>query len=473
MGFSIRILLIILLLETIGFTANAAASTNGNEYFSQWQNGLPSDQDYFPIAVWLQSPGRAQSYKNIGINLYIGLWQGPTESQLNQLEAADMMVICNQNQYALDNLQRYRDTIIGWMYIDEPDNAQKWDGSDEWGRCYLPYELVDIYDDLVAHDSTRPVYVNFGQGVVEGTGYLGRWYLDEAHLGPGNDYSGENYSRYYTEASEAADILSFDIYPIAGGYGSENLWYVGQGISNLKNWTLEEKPTWCWIETTRISSTVKPTTEQVRTEVWMAIINGATGIGYFCHEFSPSFNEDALLDDTGMRDAVAAINQEVQDYAPVLNSLLADGSVSITAETDIETGVTILAKYFQDRLYLFTINERGTALDATFSIDGLEHSNTEVEVLGENRSITYSDGQFSDSFSGYGIHIYRLNHTIQPEPGDVDNNGVIDLHDLVLTLQVLSDLPTSRGGTWRSGCKWRRKAGPGRGDIHFQSTRYA
>lgn len=442
-AFRVETLIIILFLATGIAAANAAVLSNGNDYFDQWQNGLPTDQDYFPIAVWLQSPGRAQSYKDIGINLYIGLWQGPTETQLNQLEAVNMAVICNQNQYALDNLQRYQDTIVGWMYIDEPDNAQKWDGSDEWGRCYLPSELVDIYDDIVAHDPTRPVYVNFGQGVVEGTGYLGRWYLDEAHLGPGNDYSGENYSKYYTEASEAADILSFDIYPIASGYGSENLWYVGQGISNLKNWSLEEKPTWCWIETTRISGTVKPTTEQVRAEVWMAIINGATGIGYFCHEFSPSFNEDALLDDTEMRDAVAAINQEVQDFAPVLNSGLKDSSVSITATTDAETGITILTKFYQDRLYLFTINGQETSLDATFTIDGLEDPNSEVEVLGENRTITCANGHFSDSFSAYTIHRYRIEHTIRPQAGDINNDGSIDLDDLVLTLQALSDLPTS------------------------------
>ena len=439
----LKTLLLSFILVTGVSVADVVAVSNGNDYFGQWQNGLATDENHFPIAVWLQSPGRAQSYKNIGINLYIGLWQGPTETQLNQLEAANMAVICNQNQYALDNLQRYQETIVGWMYIDEPDNAQKWDGSDEWGRCYLPSELVDIYNDIVANDPTRPVYVNFGQGVVEGTGYLGRWYLDEAHLGPGNDYSGENYSRYYTEASEAADILSFDIYPIASGYGSENLWYVGQGISNLKNWSLEEKPTWCWIETTRINGTIKPTTEQVRAEVWMAIINGATGIGYFCHEFNPSFNEDALLDDIEMREAVAAINQEVQNIAPVLNSRLSDNSLSITVTTDGQTGVTVLTRFYQDQLYFFTINGQETTLNATFTLDGLENPDSEVEVIGENRSITCSNGLFTDSFSAYEIHRYRIDHTIPPRAGDVNDDGDIGLDDLVWALQVVSNQPTS------------------------------
>ena len=28
-----------------------------------WKNGLPVDQDYFPIAVWLQNPSNAERFK--------------------------------------------------------------------------------------------------------------------------------------------------------------------------------------------------------------------------------------------------------------------------------------------------------------------------------------------------------------------------------------------------------------------------
>ena len=46
----------------------------------------PADPGYFPIAVWLQDPRNAEAYKRAGINLYVGLWQGPTEAQLAALE---------------------------------------------------------------------------------------------------------------------------------------------------------------------------------------------------------------------------------------------------------------------------------------------------------------------------------------------------------------------------------------------------
>src|ERR1044071_3172543 len=34
--------------------------------------------DRFPIAVWLQSPSNAARYQAAGVNLYVGLWKGPT-----------------------------------------------------------------------------------------------------------------------------------------------------------------------------------------------------------------------------------------------------------------------------------------------------------------------------------------------------------------------------------------------------------
>jgi hypothetical protein len=45
-----------------------------------WKNGPSVDPNYFPIAVWLQDPKNAGRYKPAGINLYVGLWRGPTEA---------------------------------------------------------------------------------------------------------------------------------------------------------------------------------------------------------------------------------------------------------------------------------------------------------------------------------------------------------------------------------------------------------
>src|SRR6266567_4176895 len=58
----------------------------------KWQNGPPVDEHYFPIAVWLQDPRNAARYKAAGINLYVGLWRGPTTNQLAQLQQSGIQV---------------------------------------------------------------------------------------------------------------------------------------------------------------------------------------------------------------------------------------------------------------------------------------------------------------------------------------------------------------------------------------------
>src|ERR1700722_4515346 len=97
-----------------------------------YPNGLPTDPGFFPIGVWTQSPSLASSYKGIGINTYVGLWEGPTEEQLNELAKHNMHVLAMQNEPALHS--PHANVIWGWTLPDEPDNAQPL-GPDKWGTC--------------------------------------------------------------------------------------------------------------------------------------------------------------------------------------------------------------------------------------------------------------------------------------------------------------------------------------------------
>ncbi len=74
-------------------------------------------------AVWLQDTKNAQKYKDAGINLYVALWKGPTDEQLEALREAGMAVICDQGRAGLAH--KDDPTIVGWMHGDEPDNAQE------------------------------------------------------------------------------------------------------------------------------------------------------------------------------------------------------------------------------------------------------------------------------------------------------------------------------------------------------------
>ncbi|MGQ9732148.1 MAG: hypothetical protein ACUVX8_12845 [Candidatus Zipacnadales bacterium] len=368
-------------------TLNAGAS--GNPY-RIWEKGPPSDSSFFPIAVWLQSPKNAARYKAAGINVYVGLWQGPTEQQLADLEAADMPVICHQNEVGLNYKGRI---IIGWMHGDEPDNAQPLGEGKGYGPPIPPEKVIADYENMRAADPTRPILLNLGQGVA-----WDQWYGRGVRT---------NHPEDYPEYLKGADIVSFDIYPavhtkpeIAG-----NLWYVPRGVERLREWTQDRKVVWNCIECTRISNLeVKPTPHQVKAEVWMSLIHGSMGLIYFVHQFQPNFIEAGLLADEEMLNAVTAINTQIHELAPILNSSSVPEAASVSS-SNAEVPIDIMVKQYNDATYIFAVAMRDGKTRGSFNVPG---TTGEVEVLGEKRTLANRAGIFTDEFEGYGVHLYRV-----------------------------------------------------------------
>jgi len=364
----------------------------GAEYYGKWKNGPPSDPSFFPITVWLQSPDRAADYKAIGIDMFIGLWEGPTDAQLTTLAAAGMPAACDQNDVGLAHASDK--TIEAWTHQDEPDNAQP-DGMGGYDPCVATDAIVDLYKTMKTKDPSRPVFLNFGRGV-----------SDENWIGRG-DCTGhlDDYPKYI----QGADIVSYDIYPVndRDPPTSGNLWYVAQGVDRLREYSNYQKPVWNWIECTAISDpTHKPSPADVRAEVWMSIVHGSLGIGYFVHQFEPSFDEHALLDDPEMKAAVAAINQQIHDLAPVLNTPPLAKAASV-ASSAADVPIDILAKRGDGALYVFAVAMRGSATHGTFDLSEPPGA-TSAEVLGEGRTVPLQGGSFEDDFDGYGVHLYKI-----------------------------------------------------------------
>jgi hypothetical protein len=352
-----------------------------------------ADPNCFPIAVWLQNPANAGRYQAAGINLYVGLWNGPTEEQLQVLKQAGMAVICEQNETGLAH--RGDPVIAGWMHGDEPDNAQSLGEGKGYGPPILPEKIVAEYEQIRAADPARPVMLNFGQGVAW-DGYYGRGVRT-------------NHPEDYAQYIKGSDIASFDIYPachdnpqVAG-----NLWYVAQGVDRLVKWADGRKKVWNCIECTRIGNpTKKATPLQVRCEVWMSIIHGSQGLIYFVHEWQPKFNEAALLSDPNMLSAVTAINHRIQLLAPVLHSPAVTDSVTVIT-ANAEVPIDVLTKRQGGATYVFAVAMRGKPTQATFQVQGLS-ANAQVTVLDEDRTIESKAGTFTDTFQPWDVHLYRL-----------------------------------------------------------------
>jgi hypothetical protein len=352
-----------------------------------------NDPNFFPIGVWVQSGRNAERYKNIGVNMVVGA--DISGSELALFKKAGMKVIGHMNEYGLNHLDDQ--TIYGWMHGDEPDNAQsKKNGEKGYDPCRDPKLIIDSYYDIKKKDPSRPVYLNLGQGVAY-INYNGRGECK------GNI---DTYKASTNGYLKGCDIASFDIYPCnnTDKETKENLWYVAKGIDNLKEWS-EGKPAWCWIETTHIMERFnrKPTTEEVKSEVWMALIHGAGGVGYFCHTWVPKPVEAGLLLDNEMTAAIKVINEGITSLAPVLNQPTTSDYAKVSSSNS-EIPVDIMTKNYNKANYLFAVAMRPGNTKATFEVK----KGKTVEVIGENRTIKVKKGTFTDDFTKYAVHLYKI-----------------------------------------------------------------
>ncbi len=365
---------------------------------AQNTGSMAGDPDFFPVSVWMQSHTNVRAYKDLGVNMFIGIWGGLDQEKLDAFREAEMLVICDQNEFGLENLDE--PFIYAWMHDDEPDNAQWNSTTNQYDPCVDPADIIRDYEKIKAKDPSRPVYLNLGQGVAW-PNWIGR-----------GECFGDNDSYKISENGylKGCDIASFDIYPV-NNYDDEtsgNLWYVAKGIENLLRWSDYSKPVWCWIETTKINdqSPRKPTPSEVRSQVWMALIHGASGFGYFCHSFTtdPPFDDAAVLRDPEMSAAIREINLQVASLARVLNSPSTEGFASVVS-SDKSIPVAVMTKNDGYADYVFSVAMRPGATEATFTVaDGRR-----AEVLGENRTIRIRNGKFTDSFSDYGVRLYKIN----------------------------------------------------------------
>ena len=382
----------ILLLALGCGTTDVSGESAADSPYLVWDMGPPTEESWFPIGVWLQDPRNAERYLNAGINVYVGLWQGPTEAQLDALGRVGMKVICHQNDVGLARADD--PTIIAWMHGDEPDNAQPREEGG-YGPPIPPEEIVADYNRLRQADPSRPVLLNLGQGVA-----WDEWYGRGVRTNHPEDYP-----RYI----EGADIVSFDIYPAVHDHPdvAGRLEYVARGVKRLVEWSDPDQVVWNVIEASRISNpSTKPTPEQIRSEVWMSLISGSKGIVYFVHQFEPNFIEASLLSDPVLLEAVTNVNRQIHELAPVLNAPSIDGAVSV--EQDDPNGVVeMLVKAHEDDLYVFMVNLSPAPTSASVRLhDADEYSS--VEVLGEDRQMVLEEGTFDDTFAGYGVHLYLL-----------------------------------------------------------------
>ena len=361
----------------------------------------PPLADYvFPIGVWLQQPRHALKYKDLGINLYVGLWKGPTTAQLATLKQAGMPVICSQNEVGLGD--RNRDIIVGWLQQDEPDNAQPLFGKVGMARLGLgspvpPAEMEERYRAMRSRDPSRPILMGLGKGVA--------W---DAWKGRGNRTGHpEDYPQYV----KAGDIVSFDIYPAAETDPAlaGRLEVVAGGVKRLVAWAGPERTVWTTIGASKVknpAAVVNP--EQIRSQVWMSIINGSRGIIYFVHQFEPRFIEASWFESPDIAAAIGRINTQVQGLAKVILSPPSDDIAAIALRDENRqivpsANIAVTSRRQGCKLYVFAASLSNKPLRA--GVD-LRLAPGTLDVIDEDRRLPAQGNGFEDDFNPYAVHLY-------------------------------------------------------------------
>ena len=385
--------------------------------WSGLEKSFPTDPDFFPIGVWLQNTKHAASYKEMGVNFYYAVWNGPTVEQIADLKQHDMKLIAKFNDYAQEHLID-EELVVGWMHRDEPDLAHvyprdklKADGGKQLIKTHWPeiYEKLDLdnneYDGwgMGAHpindiqadykrykelDPKRPVFLQLSKAVA----------LQGKSMGRG-DRNGQVWE--YPLYIEGADAVSFDIYPVAYG-NPDKLYQVADGVDQLRQWGTAQRPLMVAIEA-GFGEKSYANMDQQRAQVWMAINHGARGIFWFCHRWQDKkLTSDAMpITDPKVGAAVKAINSELHSLAAVINSAEQKDLVSVGG-AEIDLGV----RDYDGATYIFAVERGNKSGKARFVVKGLVDGT--VEVMGEDRELVVKDGVFEDEFSAFDTNIYKI-----------------------------------------------------------------
>lgn len=375
--------------KTRSFRVDEALSVSADTGAKQFPNGFSTSPDFFPIGVWMQAPERAAQYKSLGINTYLHTSGEVTEASLEALSRAGLFLVTEQSAVTLSS--RSAQVIKGWAQQDEPDNAQMDTVKTGTPPCVPANSVVEHYHVIRKNDPSRPVFLNYGPGAG-----------DREWIGRGTCTGDWD---YYRTASTGADIVSFDIYPITSPHNTNNgkLEMIQMGVANLVRSVDRVKPVWFIVGTTHVEHpTRRPTVQEVKSQVWIAITAGARGIAYFVHEWQPSFSEPGVFRYPEIVEAIKDTNNLITNLAPILNSPSLPDLVTI----DPKLPLAMMIKKGRGGLFVFMANLSREPTPVTWKTKG--NGETSAIDLLSGQSIIMTNGVVTDILQGYGVRVYRI-----------------------------------------------------------------
>ncbi|WP_377973766.1 hypothetical protein [Arthrobacter ulcerisalmonis] len=373
----------------------------GPDYWKQFPNAKEwTDPSFFPIGIWFNgfsNNAEVQWDKDHGINTYAGMWEG-----------TDFSLFEDNDVYWLGN--KLNSTF--------KDDSPNWPGvllDDEVDGRFTPSEGIKHLESLKSELVTgqgKFAYANFTQLVI------------------GSDMSIADQERYVN----LTDAVSVDMYwytipfcdwtpyrgtlyadPVdqatcrtASSYGKA---VNGMTIRDAADGKLQ--PRWMFLENLNGLSGqahvgyIQP--GQVKGAAMSSVINEARGLFWFNQSFTGDCQTDGALRLAQVQgtsfcgypqmQAMGEVNNLIQSLAPVLNTQSYEWTFGQRLDT--------MLKVSKDSAYIFAMTD-GTTGARTFTLPaGIK--GTKIDVVGENRSLTVTNGSFSDNFANeYTYHVYKI-----------------------------------------------------------------
>ena len=376
-----------------GLSLPTGAWWGGPSYYARFSKAAASgwtSPSFFPIAVFLGKPSDASALKAAGINTYMGAEHDG--SPISTITSTGMDVIA-QNEWTpaeIGNDPR----VVGWHVSDECEmGSSGCTGTTETARLTQQQQLATTFRNL---GDGRFLQSNFGNGV------LGTYWAPTT----------------MPQFVHSVDVTSVDKYaytsPAVDGVITQS-WNWPQGknpaTSSAYGWLQDRMatfsgaatPNWVFVETAKPflteagARTITP--DQIEGAVWNAIIHGAAGIAYFQHNNNGTCGTYSILQCGATLTAkITTIDQQVQSLAPVINTPSYQWNFGPGLDTSLKTST--------GSAYIFAMTD-GTTGTKTFTLPpGVTGT---IQVIGENRTITPTNGTYTDTFPNeYTHHIYRI-----------------------------------------------------------------
>ncbi len=325
----------------------------------------------FIIAVWYPPIAAMPLWKARGVNTVIGFEHQSNHVSIDEwteTAAANGLFMIRQPRPDLkaDSKEPY---LLGWMHIDEPD-LKRLD----------PEGLADQYAEWKKAAPELPVFLS-----VSGGGVLFR----------------KTPRVVYEQYFKSADWIANDLYPITGWNQPTWIPRMGEAVDICRKLS-GGKPQFAFIETSsqRLAWNPKETRgvspDELRAEIWHAIIHGVKGIIYFPQQFNP-FVYDATPSPVSVEMAIQ--NRRLTELAPILALPANPKEVTVNVKPPLEVTWRL---GMEGSIHVFVLNlSNQPAKNAGFQVnDPPDHSSQFVNV--DEKSLTVVNNNFTLELPAFG-----------------------------------------------------------------------